>query len=251
MTDFYRVAEFARLAGVTVRTLQYYDRIDLLKPSDSTEGGHRLYQRTDLLRLQQILTLKWMGFKLNQIKELLDSPGYDLRTTLLMQKTAIDNRITSLQDASLALSTALEIEHLEKGIIDDDAIGKVIRAVMLPRQDWTRDAFTDEAWAGIVTRRMQFTEADFKQFAEDWRTLTEQFEKISHLPPDSESVQELAGRMQGYISQFSADDVETESGIAKVWKNREKMPDDYQVGSPDLMRFMQEALSIYRKRKKL
>ena len=68
MTDIYRVAEFAKLAGVTVRTLQYYDRIDLLKPSDSTEGGHRLYQRSDLLRLQQILTLKWMGFKLDQIK---------------------------------------------------------------------------------------------------------------------------------------------------------------------------------------
>ena len=249
MTDFYRIAEFARLAGVTVRTLQYYDRIDLLKPSDSTEGGHRLYQRTDLLRLQQILTLKWMGFKLDQIKELLDSPAYDLRTALLMQKAAIDSQITSLQEASGALSTALEVEHLEKGVIDNETVSTVIRAVMFPHQDWTREAFTDEAWAGIVTRRMQYTEADFEQFAEDWRTLTEQFEEISHLPPDSAPVQELAATMQGYISQFSADDVETESGVAKVWQNRDKMPDNYQMGSPDLMRFMQEALTIYRKKK--
>lgn len=250
MIDFYRVSEFARLAGVTVRTLQYYDRIDLLKPSDSTEGGHRLYQRTDLLRLQQILTLKWMGFKLDQIKELLDSPGYDLRKALLMQKSAIDSQIASLQEASASLSTALKINHLENGVVDNETVSKVIRAVMFPHQDWTRNAFTDEAWAGIVTRRMQYTEADFEQFAKDWHTLTEQFEEISHLPPDSEPVQKLAETMQDYISQFSANDAETESGVAKVWENREKMPDSYQMGSPELMRFMQDALSIYRKRKK-
>ena len=93
-SEVYRVAEFARLAGVTVRTLQYYDRIGLLKPSQSTEGGHRLYERRDLLRLQQILTLKWMGFKLDQIKELIESPQYDLRTALRMQKAAIDNQVT-------------------------------------------------------------------------------------------------------------------------------------------------------------
>src|SRR5690606_22338691 len=136
MTDFYRVAEFARLAGITVRTLQYYDRIDLLKPSDTTEGGHRLYERGDLLRLQQILTLKWMGFKLDQVKELLDSPSYDLRTALHMQKSAIDSQIASLQEASDALSTALEVEHLQDDTMDSEAVSIVIRAVMFPQDDW-------------------------------------------------------------------------------------------------------------------
>ena len=181
MTDFYRVADFAKLAGITVRTLQYYDRIDLLKPADMTDGGHRLYRRQDLLRLQQILTLKWMGFKLDQIKELLDSPSYDLRTALLMQKSAIDSQIASLQEASDALATALEVRQLEDGDIDSEAVSKVIRAVMFPQDDWRRDAFTDEAWAGIVTRRMQYTEADFQQFAEDWQTLIEQFEEIQQI----------------------------------------------------------------------
>lgn len=250
MPDFYRVAEFAKLAGVTVRTLQYYDRIDLLKPSDSTDGGHRLYQRSDLLRLQQILTLKWMGFKLDQIKELLDSPTYNLRMALQMQKAAIDSQIASLQEASDSLSTALDIEHLESGTIDNDAISKVIRAVMMPHHEWAKDAFTDEAWAGLVTRRMQYTETDFEQFAEDWRVLIEQFEEIEHLPPDSEPVQELAATMHDYISLFSAGDTGTEQGVANVWKNRDNMPQDYQMGNPDLMRFMNQALTIYRKRGK-
>lgn len=250
MTDFYRVADFAKLAGITVRTLQYYDRIDLLKPADVTDGGHRLYRRQDLLRLQQILTLKWMGFKLDQIKELLDSPSYDLRTALLMQKSAIDSQIASLREASDALATALEVEQLEDGDIDSEAVSKVIRAVMFPQDDWRRDAFTDEAWAGIVTRRMQYTEADFQQFAEDWQTLIEQFEEIQHLPIDSEPVQALAKTMDEYISLFSAGDTETEDGVARVWQNREKMPKEQQMGNPDLMRFMNQALTIYRQRKK-
>jgi len=249
MTDFYRVAEFAKLAGVTVRTLQYYDRIDLLKPSDSTDGGHRLYQRSDLLRLQQILTLKWMGFKLDQIKELLDSPTFNLRMALQMQKAAIDSQIASLQEASDALSTALDIDHLESGTIDSEAISKVIRAVMMPHHEWSKDAYTDEAWAGLVTRRMQYTEADFEQFAEDWQTLIEQFEEIEHLPPDSDPVQELAATMHEYISLFSAGDAETEQGITKVWGNRDKMPQEYQMGNPNLMRFMNQALTIYRTRR--
>ncbi len=247
MTDFYRVAEFAKLAGVTVRTLQYYDRIDLLKPAASTEGGHRLYERRDLLRLQQILTLKWMGFKLDQIKELLDSPNYNLRTALHMQKAAIDGQLARLQEASKALETALADSALQTGDVRSKVVSTVIRAVMMPQDTWLREAYTDEAWAGIVTRSMQYTEADFQRFAEDWQILTEKFEEVRHLPVDSDPVQELAATMHEYISQFSANDSETEQGIANVWQNSQDMPAEYQVDA-DLAHFMRQAMTIYRKR---
>src|SRR5690606_7484778 len=125
--------------------------------------------------------------------------------------------------------TALEVEHLQDDTMDSEAVSIVIRAVMFPQDDWRRDAFTDEAWAGIVTRRMQYTEADFQQFAEDWQRLIEQFEEIQHLPADSQPVQALAKTMDAYISLFSAGDSETEAGVAKVWENREQMPKDYQM----------------------
>ncbi|MBC8076991.1 MAG: MerR family transcriptional regulator, partial [Chloroflexales bacterium] len=58
----YRVQEFARLAGVTVRTLHFYDEAGLLAPSGRSDSGHRRYRPHDLLRLQQIVTLKRLGF---------------------------------------------------------------------------------------------------------------------------------------------------------------------------------------------
>ena len=167
----------------------------------------------------------------------------------ICQKAAIDSQIASLQEASDALETALEVEHLQDATIDNDAISTVIRAVMFPQDDWRRNAFTDEAWAGIVTRRMQYTEADFQQFAEDWQRLIEQFEEIQHLPVDSEPVQALAETMDAYITSFSAGDREAEQGVAKVWQNREHMPKDYQMGNPELTRFMNQAMTIYRQRR--
>ncbi len=253
MTDFYRISEFAQLGGITVRTLQYYDRIDLLKPSNTTEGGHRVYQRTDLVRLQQILTLKWMGFKLDQIKELLESPRFDLRTALMMQKAAIDSQIANLQQASTALEQALNMDLLRAGEIDQTTITTLIRAVTAPHNDWVQGVYTDEAWAGIVSRQMQYTASDFEQFTENWRVLIEQFTEISHLPPDSPPAQQLAATMHEYITLFSAGDAETESGMANAWQNHDQIRADYaeyedSIPNPDLMRFMNQALTIYRER---
>ena len=75
MKDRYLVKEFADLTKVTVRTLHYYDQVGLLKPSFEKPNGYRVYTDADLWKLQQIVTLKFMGFSLGQIRRLLDSKG--------------------------------------------------------------------------------------------------------------------------------------------------------------------------------
>jgi DNA-binding transcriptional MerR regulator len=67
----YQAKEFAALTGVTVRALHHYDRLGLLKPSGRTASGYRLYGAGDVARLQQIVTLKFIGLSLKQIKEVL------------------------------------------------------------------------------------------------------------------------------------------------------------------------------------
>ncbi len=73
----FRARDFAERAGVTVRTLHHYDRLGLLKPSRYTQSGHRLYGEGELARLQQIVTLKFIGLPLKQIKELLSEKELD------------------------------------------------------------------------------------------------------------------------------------------------------------------------------
>ncbi|MNQ71216.1 HTH-type transcriptional activator TipA [compost metagenome] len=71
MNRYWKVGELARLTGLTVRTLRFYDQIGLFSPSAQTESGHRQYDASDLSRLQQIVSLKEMGLSLDEVKSLL------------------------------------------------------------------------------------------------------------------------------------------------------------------------------------
>ena len=70
-----RISQVAKLTGVSVRTLQYYDEIGLLKPTELTPSGYRLYDDDALQTLQQILFLKELDFPLKEIREILENPG--------------------------------------------------------------------------------------------------------------------------------------------------------------------------------
>src|SRR5512142_78697 len=89
----YTVQQLARLAGVSVRTLHYYDQIGLLKPSARTAAGYRLYGEADLLRLQQILFFRELDFPLTEIQAILDQPDFD------QVKALRDHRLLLQQEA--------------------------------------------------------------------------------------------------------------------------------------------------------
>src|SRR5579859_7505055 len=86
----YRANEFARLTGVSVRALHYYDRLGLLKPQGRTTAGYRLYAPTEFARLQQIVTLKFLGFSLKEVKKLL--AGADVGAALRAQRASLEHK---------------------------------------------------------------------------------------------------------------------------------------------------------------
>ncbi|MFX3636781.1 MAG: MerR family transcriptional regulator [Candidatus Pristimantibacillus sp.] len=81
-----KVNEAAKLAGVSVRTLHYYDKIGLLKPNAVGENGYRLYSEDDFIRLQQILFFKELDFSLEEIKNILDNPHFDRKSALITHR---------------------------------------------------------------------------------------------------------------------------------------------------------------------
>lgn len=103
------ISQVAKLTGISIRTLQYYDEIDLLKPSELTPSGYRLYDENALQTLQQILFFKELGFPLKEIKEILENPDFDRITAFKKQKELFllkRNRINRLIQL---------LERLEKG----------------------------------------------------------------------------------------------------------------------------------------
>ncbi|WP_438445026.1 MerR family transcriptional regulator [Gorillibacterium sp. sgz5001074] len=90
---YLKVGELARLTGLTIRTLRYYDQMGLLHPSAQTEAGHRLYEEADLARLHQILTLKELGLSLEEIKALLLSGQVTPEETVRLQMERLEQEI--------------------------------------------------------------------------------------------------------------------------------------------------------------
>src|SRR5260370_5665552 len=88
----YRVGEFATLTGVSIRTLHHYDQLGLLRPAEHSEAGYRLYSARDLLRLQQILALRYLGFALKHIGSLLDPPNFGPGASSYCQQAAVHQR---------------------------------------------------------------------------------------------------------------------------------------------------------------
>lgn len=108
MGRFYRVGEVATLTRISVRTLHHYDRIGLLRPEAHSDAGYRLYGEADLLRLQQVLTLRYLGFPLKRIGELLARPGFDLVASLGIQRQALRDRIAELERIEGAIGAMIE-----------------------------------------------------------------------------------------------------------------------------------------------
>lgn len=109
-SDYYSSGEFARMAHISVRTVRYYDKQNLLKPSYVNASGARFYSDHDFVRLQQIMLLKYLGFSLEDIRELLieDTDYRFLRNSLELQRKLIQDKIEQLQMVEKAIADTTE-----------------------------------------------------------------------------------------------------------------------------------------------
>ena len=116
MPGYYSSGEFARMAQVSVRTIRFYDKQNILKPSYVNPSGARFYTDSDFARLQQILLLKYLGFSLDDIREMTinDTDYHFLLNALTLQKQLIQDKIEQMQLVENAIEktvSAIEQEH--------------------------------------------------------------------------------------------------------------------------------------------
>lgn len=118
LPGYYSSGQFARMAGVTVRTIRFYDRQNILKPSYVNHSGARFYTDSDLARLQQILLLKYLGFSLDDIREMTigDTDYHFLKNSLNLQKKLVQDRIEQMQLVESAIEDTVRTIEEEQQI---------------------------------------------------------------------------------------------------------------------------------------
>ena len=142
----YRVRDFARITGVTVKALQHYDRIGLLKPT-RTPAGHRIYCDRDIERVQQIVALKAIGIPLKQIRAVLDRHTVSLADALKSQRAVLAEQRSALQRALNAIAI-VEADLTRGQMSDAKALAQLIDLLTAQGDvDAMRQYFSPEAWA--------------------------------------------------------------------------------------------------------
>jgi len=227
MSMSYRIGEFAKLAGVTVRALHHYDRIGLLKPQRGT-SGFRLYRMEDLERLEQIAALKFLGIPLQEIKLLLKHGPLTLADSLDMQRVALAEKRRLIERAMVAIEAAEKV--IRSGQTTDASIlRKIIEAIdMQPQENFMRKYYTEQAWLDkeriAKETPLEARHKNLKAF----RQLFAEIEANIDLDPASEQAQSLT-RQWLLLSQFAHGGNEAvRAGNIEAWNDRPNWPPEEQ-----------------------
>jgi len=215
--------EFAKHAGVTVRALHHYDRLGLLKPSGRTRAGYRVYSDRDFVRLEQIVALKFIGFRLFQIRELLRRKDVDLCSTLRQQREILAEKRDHLERAIRAIAHAEQIAS-SGGSPDWEPFRKVIEVIqMQTRKDWMKKYYSEEQ---LTSLRQRWTPEVQAESEKGWAALVKDTEAAmaSGAVPSSATGLALAERRQALLKQFTGGDPGIEQSLQKLYADQANWP---------------------------
>lgn len=242
----YTVKQLSNLAGVSVRTLHYYDEIGLLKPTSVGENGYRYYEDADLFRLQQILFFREMDIGLLQIKDILDRPGFDLISALQEHRRALQLRIERLQTLTRTV---------------DDTIMHLVGEVKMSKKKKIFAGFSEEQQKQYEQEAMQrYGEDTVRQSIRRWDSYTEEqknqikeeggaiyLDLVAAMPTGagSEPVQAILARWHQHIRYFYEPSIEVLGGLGKGYYEDPDFNAFFTAIHPDLPRFLAEAIAVY------
>ncbi|MBQ5310799.1 MAG: MerR family transcriptional regulator [Oscillospiraceae bacterium] len=192
--DKMTVHEVSRLTGISIRTLQYYDKTGLLPAPEHTDAGYRLYDDSSLERLQQILLFRELEFPLKDIKNILDSPGFDRDKALTQQIELLTLRKEQLERL-ISLAKKLRGKTAENSVSDFSAFDKqkLREYAERAKREWGSTA----AYKEYMSKDRPSDEESLQSGLMD---IFREFGGMKELPPDSPQVISLVKRLQSYIT---------------------------------------------------
>jgi DNA-binding transcriptional MerR regulator len=195
--------ELAMLVHVSVRTLHHYDKIGLLKPSLRQSNNYRLYSEGDLLTLQQIIALKFFGFDLSQIKQLL-SKRENLSKNLDMQARFLREKAASLLEASSIL-TRVSQDCSNTNNIPWEKIIELIEVYKMTQQleeAWVKEIFTPDEIKEYIQLKSNITPKQKEIVEQNWSDLVEEFKNNLEKDPSSEAGIILGEKFMDWVNSL-------------------------------------------------
>ena len=236
-----RTKELADIAGISVRTLHYYDTIGLLSPEIDRENGYRNYSDQDVSTLQQILFFRQLNFKLTQIKDILNSPKYHQTEALLEQKDIILKEQTRLNNILKLIDKTIQAERGEITMTNEEKFSGVDFSHN-PYEQEAREKWGDEKveQANQNLKKMGAKEAE-REFDEIYIQLAD----LRHLDPESDAAQQEIGKWYDFLNKVGEYTPEMFKNLGEMYTADERFTKNIDKYGDGLAEFMKEAMTVY------
>lgn len=239
-----KINEVAKLTGVTVRTLHYYDEIGLLKPSEITDAGYRLYDVAALETLQQILFFRELGFPLNDVKAIMSDPQYDRTEALtrhkelLLQKRDHIDGLIGLVDKTLKGEHDMSFKQFDT--TDFEAAKKKYSAEVKER--WGDTA----AYAESEKKTVGYDDGQWNILSCEGDAILQEFGDSSNTSPDSSEAQALVKKWQDYITaNFYNCTKEILSCLGQMYVGDKRFTQSIDKHGDGTAKFMADAIEVF------
>lgn len=236
------VKEVSLLTGVSVRTLHHYDAIGLLKPTRVTEAGYRLYDDTALRRLQTILLFRQLQFPLKEIRDILDSPGFDPMEALTqqihlleLQRKHLDNLISHARKIQTTGVFSMDFSTFDTTELDQYTAEAKAR--------WGKT----KAWQEYEQKAAGQTAEQKQSTGDALMDIFARFGKIRHLSPESQEAQELVASLQDFITRhYYTCTKPILQGLGQLYIAGDSMTENIdKAGGEGTARFAHDAIEIF------
>jgi len=247
----YTVQRLASLAGITPRTLRFYDEIGILKPARISSSGYRIYGQAEVDRLQQIMFYRELGVGLDRIKELMLSPSFDEREALrehharlLEKRRQLDLLIASVEktiamkEGKFVMTDKEKFEGFKRQLLEENErkYGKEIR-----------EKYGDEA---VEKSNQTFMSMTSKQYEEAGRIEQELFKTLEEAmesgDPAGAAAQKAADLHRQWLMHFWTEySKEAHAGVARMYVEDERFTAYYDKTRPGTAKFLRDAVLIY------
>lgn len=239
-----KTKDAAKLTGITVRTLQYYDKIGLLQPRKNEENQYRDYTDEDLETLKQILFFRELDFPLAQIKEIMNTPGYNKQDALAHQKQLLLlkrdrlNRIIELVDESMKGNEIMNFDAFDENELNlsKDAYAKEVK------ERWGET----DSYAESQQKSKKYNKEDWNQITNAGNEILKGFAELSHLKPESPQVQAQVAAWQDHITKnFYTCTKSILAGLGMMYTADERFKKNIDQFGEGTAEFLSKAIEIY------
>jgi DNA-binding transcriptional MerR regulator len=247
----YKVKEVADMVGISVRMLHHYDKIGLLKPESTTPAGYRLYNDKDLERLQQILFFKELDFSLQEIKEIMDSPGFDKKKALKSHKNLLLKKKERLEKIINTVNNTIksiegEIDMSKKDMFEGFDMTEIERHKEKYAKETEEKYGNTDAYKESQKKTSSYDKNDWaiiqKEADEIYRKIGSNMDKS----PEDNEVQELVEEWRNHITKYYYNCTpEIFRGLGDMYVYDERFTENIDKYGKGLANFLRDAMNVY------